>query len=95
MKLLILSKSRRGKKSFTLASEDEFGYTIECFDYEGMVIFNNIKNIDWLNEGAHVYLTPNPLPQGRPYFDFTRYDKVNIRKAKVIAQESLVTGRTL
>lgn len=81
MKLLILSKFRKGKKSFTLSSPDEFGYNIECTDAAGTVLFNNITEINWLNEGVHVYLIPKPIP-GRDHYDFTKYDKVNIRKAK-------------
>ena len=90
MKLSILGKQRKGKKSFELQSEDDFGYNIECFDGAGMVTFNNIKKLDWLNEGEHVYLTPPPLT-GQNKYDLTRYEKVNIRKAKAVEDESFVS----
>ncbi|WP_316780422.1 hypothetical protein [Pedobacter antarcticus] len=92
LKLSILGKQRKGKKSFNLQSEDDFGYNIECIDAAGMVTFNNIRKIQWLNEGEHVFIDPRPL-QGETKYDFTRYEKVNIRKAKEIELENFVSLR--
>jgi hypothetical protein len=79
MKLSILGNQRKGKKSFMLKSEDEFGYNIECINGDGVVKYNNFLVIDWLNEGKHVYLESPPIMGST---DFAKYDKVNIRKAK-------------
>lgn len=89
MKLSILGKHRKGKKSFELISEDEFGYQIECIDAAGVITYNNITKIEWLDSGRFIYMTPQPL-ESKTSYDFTRFDKVNIRKACGIAQEALV-----
>ncbi|SDM40129.1 hypothetical protein [Pedobacter antarcticus] len=92
MKLSILGKQRKGKKSFELISEDEFGYNVECIDGAGVVMFNNIQKINWLNEGEHVYLVPPPV-ESEPFNTFIRYDKVNIRKAKKTESKRFVSMR--
>ncbi|WP_316743396.1 hypothetical protein [Pedobacter antarcticus] len=92
LRLSLLGKQRKGKKSFNLQSEDDFGYNIECIDAAGMVTFNNIQKLQWLNEGEYVYMDPRPL-QNESKYDFTRYEKVNIRKAKKIEPENFVSLR--
>lgn len=77
MKLSILGTQRTGKKSFNLKSEDDLGYYVECINDAGVKKYNGIIEIDWLNEGRHVYLFPK---QETEFVDFSDYDKVTIKK---------------
>ncbi len=84
MKVSILGKQRRGKKSFYLNSDDEYGYNIEAIATAGVITFNNVKEINWINEGKNVHIDPSPL--SRDFINFSAFDIVNIRKAKSISE---------
>ncbi|MBB2149150.1 hypothetical protein [Pedobacter gandavensis] len=84
MKLILLGKSRNGKKSFNLVSEDQLGYNITCKDKEGEVSFNNLTAIEWGLNGKRIYIVPKSF---KDHFDFTRYDLVVISKAPKLEED--------
>ncbi|MGY0037661.1 hypothetical protein [Pedobacter sp. NJ-S-72] len=90
MILKVLGRARLGKKSFSLISVDQFGYNIECKDGGGIVKFNNVGTIKWLSSGHVVYIIPEII-KNRSNYDFTRYDKIIITKAKKVEDESFVS----
>jgi len=74
----ILGKQRKGKKSFDLQSEDEFGFNIECYKKGKVVRLFNLTKIIWMNSGENVLLSPPATEM----IEFTDFDKVVIKHAK-------------
>lgn len=89
MELIVLGKSRTGKKSFTLLAEDHLGYNITCTDKAGQVSFKNLTSIEWVFQGKQVYIAPKSF---KDHFDLTRYDLVVIVKARKIEDESFASN---
>lgn len=85
MELIVLGKSRTGKKSFTLLAEDHLGDNITCTDKAGQVSFKNLTSIEWVFQGKQVYIASKSF---KDHFDFTRYAQVVISKAKMVEEES-------
>lgn len=82
-----LTKRSGVKKNFTLVSEDEYGYNIECVGINDFKIFNNVHKIEWFKSGEAVYLTPD---SGQTSHDMTSYLKIYIRKANSIENERVI-----
>lgn len=89
MELIKLGRKSKGVKYFSLTSNDQFGYNVECSDRGGIVRFNNLQVIEWLYQGKTVFTTPEII-KGQPGQNFSRYLKVTITKAKKIEPEKLV-----
>lgn len=89
MGLIVLGKSRTGKKSFTLLAADQLGYNITCIDKAGEVSFNNLTAMEWAFHGKQVYIVPKSF---KDHFDFTRYAQVVIRKAIKLEEERFTSN---
>lgn len=87
MVLVKLTKRSSVRKNFTLISEDEYGYNIECVGINDFKIFNNVQKIEWFKYGEAVYLTPD---NAKSCHDMTSYLKVYIRKARSIENEEVI-----
>ncbi|MGY0037666.1 hypothetical protein [Pedobacter sp. NJ-S-72] len=90
MELKILGINKDGSESLILISDDKFGYNIKCVDGSGTLYFNNIKKIEWSNQGKKVVVVPFEFPQdafNKDTFNLTRFAEVDISKAEKTAAD--------